>query len=219
MKERPILFSGVMVRAILNDRKTQTRRILKPTVSPACREEMRSTAKSEIIEWREQNGRWFGLHEWETLCFADCPYGLPGDRLWVRETCSFTVNGYPNVCKPSIVPHDAKVWYREANDRPTWAETKWHPSIFMPRWASRITLEIADVRIERLWDMTEHDAMAEGCEDAPNPDFDEKEPMDESPFTFKAGFMKLWSEINGLASWYANPWVWVIEFKRLKNAT
>ncbi len=92
---------------------------------------------------------------------------------------------------------------------------KWRPSIHMPRWASRITLEITKVRVERLHEISEDDAIAEGCEDAANPDFDHADPMDDDPYTFRAGFAQLWRKINGAESWDANPWVWCISFRRV----
>jgi hypothetical protein len=174
MKERPILFSGPMVRAILDGRKTQTRRAIRPP-----------------MPWRDGWG--VGLGEY------NCPYGQPGDRLWVRETWA------------------PKQWekgacYRATGDLLDTGHCQWRPSIHMPRWASRITLEVIGVRVERLQDISEADAEAEGCEPL---------PMCGGPEVggyncYQSGFELLWGSINGkLAPWSSNPWVWVVEFQRI----
>ena len=183
MKERPILFKGEMVRAILDGRKTQTRRIMKP----------------QPIEYD-------GMLMWKGLAWAavtdpdqpESPYGIPGDRLWVRETFAYT---------DSTINDQPGYVYRATD--PDWSEMegfKWKPSIFMPRKASRITLEIVNVRVERLQNITEEDANAEGI------------PSRMSVQTLTpavADYAALWESINGYGSWTMNPWVWVIEFKKL----
>ena len=174
VKERPILFSGEMVRAILDGRKTQTRRVVKPQPPPL-------------------GG------------FVKNPYGQPGDRLWVRETWAL----------------DDKYYYRAdgaVGDRCG----KWKPSIHMPRAASRITLEITGVRVERLQEITISDIYAEG---AITDEWLEWRD-DVSGVGMPAGsrienerdvWEKLWDSINGKTyPWKSNPWVWVIEFKRIK---
>jgi hypothetical protein len=177
-KERPILFSGEMVRAILDGRKTQTRRVVKPKP--------------------DDSGLWNN---------DKCPYGKPGDRLWVRET--FFVDG-------------PRIQYR-ADHHGAPKETIWKPSIFMPRHASRILLEIADVRCERLRDISEADAIAEGVASfRPVPGDGDPETlyanyMNKGRLSYRKAyfsFMTLWQSINGPESWNANPWVWVITFKR-----
>lgn len=208
VKERPILFSGEMVRAILDGRKTQTRRIVKAKDSDPSRCITLRTLMANVQEWREQNGRWFGIDGYDTLVFADCPYGKAGDRLWVRETWGV---GKPMNAKPAsrMIRKPRSIWYA-ADDRPDWAG-KTRPSIYMPRWASRITLEITAVRVERLNDISEEDAKAEGAsiDGVGNPGG----PMRVHQRAFKI----LWESINGDGSWSANPWVWVIEFKRVES--
>lgn len=192
MKERPILFSGPMVRAILEGRKTQTRRVVKPQPDYVCQlEKMPFT----------------GQH-WDKR--IKCHYGQPGDRLWVRETWA----------KPFDVP-DAKLQgrltyrsdFRESpvlgtvrSDGAMADRVKWKPSIHMPRWASRITLEITGVRVERLQDISEQDAIAEGVQHSLH--------LQGGRFA-RENFAHLWWTINGDDSWEQNPWVWVVEFKRV----
>lgn len=176
MKERPILFSAPMVRAILDGRKTQTRRIMKPQPEPCGDGVLRPL-------------------------ITECRYGYMGDRLWVRET--FSDKGLP----------PGEVYYRATaeNDGLTAdevANVRWKPSIHMPRWVSRITLEITHVRIERLMEISVEDAESEGW---PGPDalntIRNAYPI--------AWYADLWESINGPGSWEANPWVWVVTFNPL----
>ena len=163
MKERPIIFSTPMVKAILDGRKTQTRRVIKdqPPLS------MRDMFKPKNLK---------------------CPYGQVGDRLWVRETFK------PYNCMGGFA-------YKADGDLST--GFPWKPSIHMPRGASRITLEITESRAERLQDISEEDAKAEGVKCCPNAVSD-----------YKHHFMILWDSINGKKyPWDSNPWVWVISFK------
>lgn len=199
--EKPILFSGDMVKAILEGRKTMTRRIVKPlNISYDI-----SGAKPEVrIKYqflRLPNGHEFGE--------VKNPYGQIGDRLWVRETFQFipgSDGGY--VYKAS---QNGKDWEENSED---WT---WRPSIFMPREASRIILEIADVRVERLQNITEEDAKAEGIEfqapyylGAPHPIKGTKKVFPDAVQAFQS----LWDKINGKrASWESNPFVWVISSK------
>ena len=181
MKERPILFSGAMVRAILEGRKTVTRRVVKP------QPDFLGSMTDPTTPFKTLGA---GLHGQIV-----CPYGKPGDRLWVRET--FAVYGDEKM---------AAIHYRA--DRPHHVGQKgmgYKPSIHMPRWASRILLEITAVRVERLQDINRGDAMAEGC---PFPN------MAAGPDP-RQWFAELWQEINGAESWAANPWVWVVEFNRV----
>lgn len=185
MNERPILFSAPMVKAILAGTKTQTRRAIKDD----------DVTKAGIR----------GIMGGTGPAFGPCKYGSPGDFLWVRETwCeSFasdddSINGF---C------------YRATNNGPDPA--KWRPSIFMKRAASRITLEITEVRVERLQDISEKDAKAEGV----------SKPDTDAPFekpSLRGGYWLLWDSINGRTgpkSWDANPWVFVISFKRVPQAS
>lgn len=174
-KERPILFSAPMVRAILDGRKTQTRRVVKDNHLRGCQP--------------------------EDYLLSLCPYGQRGDRLWVRETWQ-TWKEFDRV-RPANISNQAEIQYPATYDG--W-DSRIRLPIHMPRWASRITLKITGVRVERLQDISRGDAMAEGCPfantaDGPNP---------------RQWYADLWEQINGEGSWDANPWVWVIEFKRVK---
>lgn len=202
MKERPILFSGPMVRALLAGTKTQTRRVVKPQpthFNPAGVPRLaKPVGSSKVIQ---------------------CPYGQHGDRLWVRETWQTFERGY-NVYKaiPTRRPSDSCVLYA-ADDVD--GDLGWRPSIHMPRWASRITLEITSVRVERLQDISEADAIAEGIERKEDGIGWKRGPIsgDVPNTATRTGFpglayQSLWEQINGPGSWDANPWVWVIEFRR-----
>jgi len=202
MKEHPILFSGPMVRALLDGCKTQTRRAMKPQPTefvggPGVT--LRDGSPAPLVpldDSVEPYGR-------EIVC----PYGQPGDRLWVRE--AHAVDG-------------KKVFFRAGHEESEGAgprvDIRWRPSIHMPRWASRITLEVTTVRVERLQDISEADAIAEGCTQnhngyywgGPHPVSGLKQLA-----TAKGAYQDLWESINGPDSWAANPWVWAIEFRRL----
>ncbi|MGA9221919.1 MAG: morphogenetic protein [Pseudomonas graminis] len=227
-KERPILFSAPMVRAILEGRKTVTRRSTK--VQPRSKADIGSFGK----------GQPFIRNPDVTKPNPECLYGRPGDRLWVRET--FALLGNEDGCcidwQDNLVKGDergAARIYRAScppgdyglNQIPAKAEWKpdtesmeydgaWRPSIHMPRWASRILLEIADVRVERLQDITGDQAEAEGVDAAMCQLYLESSP---SRFDCKEavihGFAGLWESINGAGAWDANPWVWAVEFKRV----
>ena len=195
MKERPILFNAPMVRAILDGRKTVTRRVVKP--QPA----------GEIRRGEPDFNHWIDTKYWErqnqkenrgigTRGFA-CPYGQPGgDRLYVRET-------FGHFERNENFAPGCEVFYRA--DGESLAVEPWRPSIHMPRWASRITLEVTGVRVEKLQEISRGDAMAEGC---PFPNM----AKGDDP---RHWYTALWEQINGHGSWEANPWVWVIEFRRL----
>lgn len=179
MKERPILFSAPMVRAILEGRKTVTRRVVKP-----------QTIRASLLH--EQRPHWIDASNGHVV---RCPYGQPGDRLWVRETwCSYG-NG-------PIYRAD----YDKYSPISDGIGGPWKPSVHMPRWASRIALGIVSVRVERLQNLDDHDAMAEGADQ-----------IGDCEGAFVAGFRRLWESINGPGSWDQNPWVWVIEFKRVEQ--
>lgn len=182
MKERPILFQGAMVRALLDGSKTQTRRVVK----------------QRDLEWLDIHQ---GLREPDNK--IRCPYGQPGDRLWVRETWLKT--------NPWSEGGPHTYGYR-ASDEAEFPDAVWKPSIHMPRLASRITLEVTDVRLERLQDITEADAKAEGCAPAWLDAYDHTTVHAHAQPTYKRGYARLWGEINGDASWDANPWVWVLSF-------
>lgn len=260
MKERPILFNGAMVRAILAGTKTQTRRVIKPQIEP----------------WGANGFKWDG-HEpgkktgavasnrldmdfINTFMTLACPFGLPGDRLAVKETfyawgrwetrysakkgrdewhfVDMTIECGKQYRYPASMTGDNGPRQR-GSVTPQWWK---RPAIFMPRWASRITLEITNVRVERLNDVSEADARAEGIEREHGvivgadcvggvhreitdtryyvpgaPDMQQR-PSDDIP-GFDCGcdaFAALWESVNGPGSWDANPWVWVVEFKRVE---
>lgn len=223
MKERPILFSGEMVRAILDGRKTQTRRIVKDA--------------GELTDWGAQIGDWTFekmAEEFAVLkrlgrddegaamrcALIKCPYGVPGDRLWVRENLVICSEGIEYEADRSLGfdltslddNHPAvDLWNRKAHeDGPDVHPTK-IPSIHMPRWASRINLEITNVRVERLQDISEADAKAEGVADIPIAEL--PKALQQATWSACQSFQRLWDHINGeRASWESNPWVWVIEF-------
>lgn len=189
-KERPILFNGAMVRAILDGSKTQTRRVCK--------------GQREL-----SNNHDFQLDR--------CPYGKSGDRLWVRETWSKSK-------QPYLSGH---IFYRadgETNGKQfalsyVERESKWRPSIHMPRWESRILLEVTNVRVERLQDISEEDARLEGitCGGCLNCGGNESCSCEDPKPDARDSFIWLWESINGQGSWIYNPWVWVIEFKVIEN--
>ena len=196
-----MIFNGEMVRALLDGRKTQTRRPIK----------WKQTRFTEIGE-REDGSKWPWSEDAEHACdfWHPCPFGAVGDRIWVRE--AFRVHSRAT---------DVATLVYKASERNSWTEQtrrvpvavcnkpatpeKWTPSLHMPRWASRILLEITGVRVERLRSMSQDDARAEGVIAASGP--------------MEAGlaFRELWDSIYGEESWKANPWVWVIEFKRVEG--
>lgn len=221
-RETGILFRAPMVKAILEGRKTQSRRIVKAKNSDPSRCINMSTLMANVNEWRYQNGRWFGIDGYDTLVYANCPYGSVGDRLWVRETWCHKVDDDGRIMYNAEGNYDTSCfWYRADGVDPictdgdggtAWnkdgsMKSPWVPSIHMPRWASRITLEITGVRVERLKEISEEDAKAEGVK------FGTFEP-NECRTCARGAFMDLWESINGKDSWLLNPWVWVIEFKR-----
>lgn len=206
-KERPILFSAPMVRALLAGTKTQTRRVVKHTPALGFPEDWPAHLTGERI------AQYGGL--------SSCPYGEVGDRLWVRET--FTPMGRGR--GDAVYFAD---WEQIAEaERPK--VQRWKPSIFMPRKLCRIMLAITRVRVERLQDITEADALAEGISSGRIPaDEDGPErigymagPDDGNALlhvTAREAYQALWCEINGAPSWAANVWVWVLEFQPLQQA-
>lgn len=217
MKERPILFNGDMVRAILDGRKTQTRRIVKLYDGKfPC-----SVSKNYITACEMKNGvgPWwhpYGGHPGEPLPIERlhdaCPFGKPGDRLWVRENFYLADRYFADAESAQVTDPEGyprHIGYSESmgSEAERCARdygVKQAPSIHMPRWASRINLEIKNVRVERLQDISEEDAKAEGF-------------LESEDFTPKGAFKKTWNDIYG--NWNENPWVWVIEFEPqpLKN--
>ncbi len=199
MKERPILFSAPMVRAILNGSKTQTRRVVKPQPTGFV-------GGPGVTFCDGSPAPLVPMNDFAGSCGQEivCPYGDPGDRLFVRET--YWRDEEDGAILYAANPDDFEVVHH--NKVVTGSERyKWKPSIFMPRWASRITLEVTGVRVERLQDISEADAQAEGC----TAKLAEESPaLDDSRHEYR----DLWESINGPGSWDLNPWVWVVEFKR-----
>jgi hypothetical protein len=209
-----------MVRALLNGSKTQTRRVVKPQ-PPAVFCEGDVAAITNGTRWAfsrlpERIAHPPGLHEGIL-----CPYGQPGDRLWVRETFA-DLRGTGIEHRPD--PSGPLNRYAFAADHPPGSNgdearkefgVKWKPSIHMPRAASRITLEITGVRVERLQDISEDDALAEGCSSTA---IVHEDGEDYTGHYASEEYQDLWESINGPGSWDANPWVWVVEFKRVEGA-
>lgn len=213
MKERPIIFSAPMVRAILSGAKTQTRRIIKPQPIDSADDPIGAIdvgvfhptviARGEEAPGPEQFGAYTvdGGRSWR------CPYGQPGQcRLWVRETWGALPHMMGGVQRETL-RYRADGEYQ--NERGTW---RWRPPIHMPRWASRITLEITDVRVERLQDISEADAKAEGVS------MPDGTPTPPDFWSYQQEFRHLWEQINGPGSWDANPFVWVVTFRRIDHA-
>lgn len=227
MKERPILFSGPMVRAILEGRKTQTRRVVMPQFNVLHQIRKDCAILTNRI-FRRGDG------------WIKSPYGQPGDRLWVRETWVELLHTSPGSDQPELCEGDKLIEpatsYVGADGKERWTYSgrviayrstskvefcdgdgfvgemadkedmpRWKPSIHMPRWASRITLEITSIRVERVNEITADDAEREGCGFGVN---------DETGGPV-ARFWKLWESINGTGSWDSNPWVWAITFNKL----
>ncbi|MFM9880682.1 MAG: hypothetical protein ACKVOO_09780 [Burkholderiaceae bacterium] len=230
MKERPILFSAPMVLALLDGTKTQTRRTapiaelnIKPHTDRLLTWVVTFTKSIKGVLGSYSGGSFSDLQARSIIASQFNPYGKPGDQLWVRETWAQVGTMDPGLTVyradyPACVPASY------SNIQPA-ESIKWKPSIFMPRAASRITLEVTGVRVERLQDISEADAIAEGIESLSyggittwrNYSLTDKlasvSPMLESPID---SYRTLWECINGPGSWDANPWVWVVEFKRVK---
>ena len=215
MIERPILFSAPMVRAILEGRKTQTRRIVKPQPS--------------VGEWHydEVHGALL-RHDAEGI--IHCRHGVESDQLLVRETfctCYLGHESYQIIYAADRARRDFSIAAGSADDQLDWLERSMNvhgesgrPGIHMPRWASRITLEVTQIRVERLQEISDDDAIAEGIERVgagyqrwhPDPGDIKHEGFTMKP---QLSYMGLWESINGPGSWDANPWVWVVEFQRI----
>lgn len=227
-KERPILFSAPMVRAILSGQKTVTRRALK--VQPHI-----DASGNFCVGGANYGQDIYGKPVTKHFVSSNCPHGKPGDRLWVRETWGVISHDFDehgnminwNPDRPASPIREMRfgcgyysghVIYR-ADGEAAWAgdddgggddRSAWKPSIHMPRIASRVLLEITDVRVERLQDISEEQALAEGvmsCKQDIDPDGNDYSPQELFP--------GLWTMINGDGSWQSNPWVWVVEFKRV----
>lgn len=216
MKERPILFSAPMVRAILEGRKTQTRRVVKPQPVVIGSKAEWAGPRPKAKRNSGAFAHWARTGEKPSLDYIawSCKYGQPGDRLWVRETWAdlrgMGFGNDPRTDKPFIVSYRADVKPGSDGDRARIDYgVKWKPSIHMPRWASRITLEITGIRVERLQDISNSDALDEGTPDI---------RTIKNNWDMVRCYQELWEKINGAGSWDVNPWVWVIEFKNIAEA-
>jgi hypothetical protein len=200
--------SAPMVRALLAGTKKQTRRVLKLPSGCSWYAGMGGEADGWWEDAKHPEG-WWHVSE------LRCRYGVPGDRLWARET--WRAEGWFDGHSPRDIPIGATIAYEAGRQDVMWpaAMGKLRPSIFMPRWASRITLEVVSVRVERLQDISDADVLAEGTPGA-WVDFTEDgqgfKPNSNGPETRQFFYRKLWESINGLGSWAANPWVWVVEW-------
>lgn len=196
MSDRPILFSGPMVRALLAGTKTQTRRMVK-TPQPGFIQQLTDGRFETSPDGGFDRG----------VGYIKCHYGQPGDRLWVRETWKEDLSP----CCDGSCGHQNALYRADFGEGPEW-RGGWAPSIHMPRWASRITLEITGIRVERLQEISEPDAYKEGIR------LDEWEGNDgEAPSSSREAFEWLWNSINGPGSWEANPWCWVVSFKQVEG--
>ncbi len=231
MKFIPILFSTAMVQALLAGRKTQIRRIMKPQIDPCKHEEfIEASWKYQPIEWSEiglKNGFAYcgrcghGSQYGKDYSGIKCPYGKVGDILWVRESFITGAEMEDGYHKINEITGDCIIntWYKASSPDLMWWDgddcpldsVPWKPSIHMPKTACRIFLQITDIRVERLQDISEEDAMAEGAQPL--------HPITESYFEgeFQQGFMHLWCDINGQDNWDENPWVWCISFQQVER--
>lgn len=192
MKERPIIFSGPMVRAILAGTKTQTRR-----VADIIWDTSKHWGGYDCWTFRKRGKPMIGFstrNSGQNTLVHHCPHGAPGDLLWVREMFAME----SPTCAVYLADQDDKT-----------VVERWKPSIHMPRKLSRLTLEIVSVRVERLQDIKEQDAKAEGVEASKSVE------MKDGSACYTTPYQKLWNQINGCDAWDKNPWVWVIEFKKL----
>lgn len=202
--EKPIIFNSEMVRAILEGRKTQARIAIKPQPKDMT---------TQVI------------HLTDGIRFATedkpikCPFGQPGDKLWCRETWAVD-DAYDHLSSSQLPIDDVTVFLKSLTPSDKPHDTlnlrgKWRPSIFMPKWASRLQLRIKDVRVERVQDITEADARTEGCVKS---NLSMSIGIDRDS-TYRENFEKLWNSINEKRGygWDVNPWVWVVEFERIEK--
>lgn len=221
MKDRPILFSGSMIRALLAGEKTQTRRLVKGEIPPNAKDAGGVLCSDPAMP---SHGTWHWLDDTDLMWASvvgetfRCPYGVPGDLLVVRETWGINHFQY---CRPHPIPKSRPadledhqmVYFGSEDDCEILAEMPKTPAIHMPRWASRLTLWITDVRVQRLHDISEADAKAEGIT------FDKGLGMFRVPgthdycMTAAAAYQRLWALINGEESQAANPWSWAVSFE------
>lgn len=221
MTERGMIFNGEMVRAILDGRKTQTRRIIKD-----C-----TVGRDPISKFIQIGKKFIGCYPEDVpeLIRECCPYGVPGDRIWVRETFQGPLFNFeqmeayqedsskfkkPEFCVYKADGKPAPEFF-DADDN---LHCGWRPSIHMPRWASRILLEITGVRVEQLKSISEEEARSEGVAQLREGFWKHYQPgWTQHQLSARGSFATLWESIYGFGEWERNPWVWVIEFKRIEG--
>ncbi|HHT1002346.1 TPA: hypothetical protein ACTYAX_004235 [Enterobacter hormaechei] len=221
MTERGMIFNSEMVRAILDGRKTQTRRIIKD-----C-----TVGRDPISKFIQVGKKFIGCYPEDVpeLIRECCPYGVPGDRIWVRETFQGPLFDFeqmeayqedsskfkkPEFCVYKADGKPAPEFF-EADDN---LHCGWRPSIHMPRWASRITLEITGVRVEQLKSISEEEARSEGVARLREGFWKHYQPgWTQHQLSARGSFATLWDSIYGFGDWDRNPWVWVVEFKRIEG--
>lgn len=201
VKQRPMLFSAPMIRALLAGRKTQTRRLVKGVA----------------LQWLDEDGFTPGFVS-DPGNASVCPYGKAGDRIWVKETHAIVPRtayamseGVQQTLRPNDT-HDAAVYFAE------WERSKpgrWSPSIHMPRWASRLTLEVTEIRVERLLDCSDADAQAEGLMWVTPGMWSVDRTLPIIGHDARRVYFELWDHINGAGASAANPWVWAVSFRVL----
>ena len=215
MTERPILFNSKMVSAILEGHKTQTRRVIKP------QPDFSGVIYPSLLKWRRFRSKWGAFPQNASKgsipIFAyNCPFGKVGDKLYVREKFQLSKGDFAPTLEEELSKKPRVLYY--ASDNPRYRDKdKWKPSIHMPKWASRITLEITDIRVEQLQDISGEDAKAEGSEmiasyiaGITHEQFGSKQA------TYRQGFVASWDSIAKKEyQWDNNSFVWVISFKRL----
>ena len=232
MKERGILFSSAMVRSLLAGTKTQTRRVVKP-----------HRGDDAFVLVGQEDGSWWPYRspDGESMVMGDgceypfeCKYGRAGDKLWVREAwrAAKSLDGFSptGIAEKCLGAGYKTPWCPTQYEADQWRNGGWsgfdtppivtepgrlRAGMHMPRWASRITLEIIEVRVERLQDISQADAMAEGAPPS-HPSIDKVSREFGHPDFSRSWYAQLWEEINGPGSWEANPWVWCVSFKRVE---
>lgn len=225
----PILFTGAMVESILNGRKTQTRRVIKPKVYGGF---IGGRGEEDDPRWwgyENGHGEWFvlargldGRGQYGSRTSIRCPYGEPGGELYVRETYALEQR-LDDKAPSTIDPKDAyRRWYAASggagSETGPNARGRWRPSIHMPKWAARIRLRVKDVRVERLQAISEEDAAAEGVPGSRDVKYAAFAPYEQIDGSYvRPNFRHLWDEINAGRGfgWYVNPWVWVVDFERI----
>lgn len=221
MTERGMIFNSEMVRAILDGRKTQMRRIIKD-----C-----TVGRDPISKFIQVGKKFIGCYPEDVpeLIRECCPYGVPGDRIWVRETFQGPLFDFeqmeayqedsskfkkPEFCVYKADGKPAPEFF-DADDN---LHCGWRPSIHMPRWASRITLEITGVRVEQLKSISEEEARSEGVARLREGFWKHYQPgWTQHQLSARGSFATLWDSIYGFGDWDRNPWVWVVEFKRIEG--